>query len=157
MAKFTELDRQILERLNRNGRLTSAELARELGVVERSVRYRLNRLIAEGVARPVLVLNPAAFGYDLVVDVVCEVDMSQQQQVIEAIKNMPEVSYMAYSTGEQDISFQALFRNSEEMHHFITGRLHTIPGIRRTRTALVPRIIKDTYQWLPPAGAFGGE
>jgi hypothetical protein len=32
--------------------------------------------------------------------------------------------------------------------------LYLIPGIRRTRTILVPRILKDTYQWFPPPEAF---
>jgi DNA-binding Lrp family transcriptional regulator len=63
---------------------------------------------------------------------------------------MPEVAYLAYSTGDQDISIQALFKNTDELHHFLTQKLNHVPGIRRTRTVLVPRIIKDTYQWLPP-------
>jgi Lrp/AsnC family transcriptional regulator for asnA, asnC and gidA len=134
--------------------MNSAQIAHELQVAERTVRHRIKRLIAEEVIKPVAVVNPAAFGYDLVVDIFCEVDVTCQDQVIEAIMTMPEVSYLAYFTGDQDISFQALFKSSEEMHHFITNHLHQVPGIRRTRAVLVPRIVKDTYQWLPPDDAF---
>jgi Lrp/AsnC family transcriptional regulator, regulator for asnA, asnC and gidA len=154
LAKLTRLDQAIIQRLNQNARLTSSEIARALQVAERTVRHRMNRLITAGVINPVAVVNPAAFGYTLVVDIFCEVDVAAQIEITEAIAALPEVSYLAYFTGDQDISFQALFKNSEEMHYFITNRLHQIPGIRRTRTVLVPRIVKDTYQWLPPDEEF---
>ena len=36
------------------------------------------------------------------------------------------------------------------IHDFLTHKLHRIPGMHRTRTVLVPRIIKSISQWLPP-------
>ncbi len=154
MLKLTDLDHKLIRRLNRDARLSSAELAREFGISERTVRNRIQRLITEGVLKPVAVVNPLVFGYNLVVDIFCEVEVSMREDVIQAIRAFPEVSYMAFSTGDQDISFQALFKNTEDMHEFITQKVYSIPGIRRTRTVLVPRIVKDTYQWLPPEEAF---
>ncbi len=150
MVRLTELDQVIIQHLNRDARLTSSEIARALNVAERTVRHRIKRLINANIIKLVAVVNPLAFGYDLVVDIFCEIDVSAQEQVVETIAAMPEVSYLAFLTGDQDISFQALFRSSDEMHSFVTHRLHQIPGIRRTRTVVVPRIVKDSYQWLPP-------
>lgn len=152
--KLTDLDHKLIRRLNRNARLSSAELARELGFSERTIRNRIQRLVTEGILKPVAVVNPAAFGYNLVVDIFCEIEVKKREEVIAALEVLPEVSYMAISTGDQDVSFQALFKNSAEMHEFITQRVYSIPGIRRTRTVLVPRIVKDTYQWLPPGDKF---
>lgn len=150
MVRLTELDQVIIQYLNQDARLTSSEIARALNVAERTVRHRIKRLINANIIKLVAVVNPMAFGYNLVVDIFCEIDVSAQEQVVETIAAMPEVSYLAFLTGDQDISFQALFRNSDEMHSFVTHRLHQIPGIRRTRTVVVPRIVKDSYQWLPP-------
>jgi Lrp/AsnC family transcriptional regulator for asnA, asnC and gidA len=149
------LDKALIRCLNQNARMPSARIARELNVAERTVRHRIARLIELDVIRPVAVVNPTAFGYDLAVDIFCELDGVGHSQTIEAIAAMPEVAYVAFSTGDQDISVQALFKTTDELHHFLTQRLHHVPGIRRTRTVLVPRIIKDTYQWLPPEDAFG--
>jgi len=148
-VKLTPLDRQIIILLNQDARLPSAQIALRLGVSERTVRNRISRLIQEGVIRPVAVVNPSTFGYDLVVDIFCDVDMAQRDSVIKALAEMPEISYIAASTGDQDLSIQALFKNSTDMHAFITTRLYQVDGIRRTRTVLVPSIVKDTYQWLP--------
>jgi Lrp/AsnC family transcriptional regulator for asnA, asnC and gidA len=154
LSKFNRLDKAIIECLNQDARASSAEIARELGIAERTVRYRIQRLIDQKIIRPITVINPAAFGYNLAVDIFCEVDLEYQSQTLEALLHLPEVTYVAISTGDQDIILQAIFKNSDEVHEFVTHKLHQVPGMRRTRTVLVPRILKDTYQWLPPDKAY---
>ena len=154
MSKFNRLDKAIIEYLNQDARSSSAEMARCLGISERTVRYRIRRLIEQNVIQPTTVINPASFGYTLAVDIFCELEMGMQGQAIDALRVLPEVTYLAISTGDEDISLQAIFRSSEEMHEFITHKLHQIPGMRRTRTVLIPRILKDSYQWLPPDDLF---
>ncbi|HSF82000.1 MAG TPA: Lrp/AsnC family transcriptional regulator [Anaerolineales bacterium] len=148
--KLTSLDHQIIKLLNQDARISSARISRLLGIPERTIRLKVNQLIDHEIIKPVAVVNAAHFGYDLVVDIFCEVEITQRDSVLNALKKMPEISYIAFSTGEQDLSIQALFKSSASMHEFITHKLHQIPGIRRTRTVLVPQILKDTYQWLPP-------
>jgi Lrp/AsnC family transcriptional regulator for asnA, asnC and gidA len=127
-------------------RASSAEIARELGTVG-TVRYRIQRLIDQEVIKPITVVNPAAFGYNLAVDIFCEVDVEQQNQIIEAILGFPEVTYLAISTGDQDVTLQAIFKNSGEVHD-LTHKIHHIPGMRRTHGP-GSRIIKSISQWLP--------
>jgi DNA-binding Lrp family transcriptional regulator len=154
LSKFNRLDKAIIECLNQDARASSAEIARELGIAERTVRYRIQRLTDQKIIHPITVINPAAFGYNLAVDIFCEVDLEYQSQTLEALLHLPEVTYVAISTGDQDIILQAIFKNSDEVHEFVTHKLHHVPGMRRTRTVLVPRILKDTYQWLPPDEAY---
>jgi Lrp/AsnC family transcriptional regulator for asnA, asnC and gidA len=154
LSRFNRLDKAIIECLNKDARASSAEIARELAIAERTVRYRIQRLTDQNVIRPITVVIPASFGYNLAVDIFCEVDLEYQNQTIDALLNLPEVTYVAISTGDQDIILQAIFKNSDEVHDFITHKLHQVPGMRRTRTVLVPRILKDTYQWLPPDDAY---
>jgi Lrp/AsnC family transcriptional regulator for asnA, asnC and gidA len=154
LSKIDRLDRDIITLLNHNARCSSADIARQLGVAERSVRSRIRRLIEHNVITPVAVVNPAAFGFKLWIDIFCEVEPNEQDQAIEALIKMPEVAYIAYSTGDQDISLQAVLKNSEDMQEFLTQKLHQVPGLRRTRTVLIPRVVKDTYQWLPPSDSF---
>ncbi|MCI0520286.1 MAG: Lrp/AsnC family transcriptional regulator [Chloroflexi bacterium] len=151
MSNIDSLDRAILELLHHNARLSSAEVARRVGSAARTVQHRIQRMIALGVFQPLGVIAPAYFGYTLTVDIYCEVEVGYQQDALEAIMHMPNVTYAAISTGDQDINLQVIFRNSAEMHAFITDRLHALPGMRRTRTVLLPRVLKDTYQWQPSA------
>lgn len=153
MSKLDRLDNAIISFLNRDARIPSARIARELGIAERTVHNRIKRLIERDIIQPIAVVNPAAFGYNLAVDIFCELEVGYQEQAIKAILDMPEVSYLALSTGDQDISLQALFKDGDEMQSFITNKLHQVPGMRKTRAVLIPRILKDTYQWLPPSNS----
>ena len=150
LSKLDRLDNEIITFLNRDARAPSARIARELGIAERTVNNRVKRLIEHDIIQPIAVVNPAAFGFNLAVDIFCELEVGYQEQAVKAILDMPEVSYLALSTGDQDISLQALFKDGEEMQAFITNKLHQVPGMRRTRAVLIPRILKDTYEWLPP-------
>jgi len=154
LSKFDPLDQAIITYLNRDARIPSARIARDMGVAERTVNNRIKRLVETKVIQPIAVVNPASFGYTIAVEIYCELEVGHQEQAITAIVNMPEVSYIALSTGDQDISLQAFFKDSEEMHAFISQKLHHVPGMRRTRTVLIPQIIKDNYQWLPPDDVF---
>ncbi len=154
MARYDTTDKAIIKLLNEDARAPSALIARQLNISERTARNRIKRLIDHKLIKPIGVVNPQAFGYGLAVDIFCELEMGMQQSVIDAIGKMEEVSYLAYATGDQDLSVQAVFKNSDEMHDFITNKLHRVQGIRRTRTVLVPRIVKETYEWMPPDESF---
>jgi len=154
MTKFNRLDRAILKLLNQNARMPSAQMARELGISARTAQNRVQRLVDLGAVRFVGVVNPASFGYNLAVDIFCELEVGFQEQALQAIQEMSNVTYIAISTGDQDISLQAIFKDSAEMQDFITHALHQVPGMRRTRTVLIPSILKDNYQWQPPASDF---
>jgi len=154
LSKYDPLDKAIITCLNRDARMSSSHIARELGVSERTVHNRIKRLIGSKAIQPVAVVNPAVFGYSIAVNVFCESELGHQAQAIEALRDMPEISYIAISTGDHDIILQAFFKDSEAMHEFITHKLHQVPGIQRTRTQLIPHIIKDNFQWIPPEESF---
>jgi Lrp/AsnC family transcriptional regulator for asnA, asnC and gidA len=153
LSELDRLDKAIIAFLNQDARTPSSHIARELGMAERTIHNRIKRLIQTGIIQPVAVVNPSAFGYNLAVDIFCEVEVGYQDQAVNAILEMPEVSYLALSTGDQDINLQALFKDGDEIQAFITNKLHQVPGMRRTRAVLIPRILKDTYQWLPPTNS----
>ena len=157
MQALDKIDLSIMQILNKDARTSSSEIARQVRIPERTVYHRIRRLVEGNYIKTVAVINPKAFGYTLAVDIFCEIELGLINQAAEALLSMPEVSYIAISTGDQDISIQALFKGIEEMQAFITHKLHQVPGMRRTRTVLIPRILKDTYQWLPPEENFDHE
>ena len=150
---FCILDRRIIRLLQRNGRASSAEISRQLGVSERTVRNRIKRMVERGAITPTVVVNHQHFGYRTAVDIFCEADLNEMEEIGRVLSQLPEVNYIAYSTGDQDISIQALLKSSDAVYEF-TQRLANIPGIRRTKTVLVPRILKNTYEWIPPETDF---
>ncbi len=154
---FDNLDYEIIRALHADARVAASEIARLTGANERTIRKRIDRLVEGGVVRLGAILDPHAFGYVTAADVFLEVEPAQEEKVTKALMEMPEVTYMAYGQGTKDISIEARFKDNDELRQFIR---HTLPGLRGvtvTGYALVPRILRNIDEWMPPKEDFGLE
>lgn len=144
------LDRAIIQHLQRDGRMSSAEIARSLGVAERTVRARIDRLVADNVIRLVASIVPATVGYAVTADVFLEVEAGRIQEVAEIIAAKPEVGYIGLTTGDRDISLQIHAPSVPELYDFVTNELGTIPAVVRTNTFIIPKILKTHFDFVAP-------
>jgi Lrp/AsnC family transcriptional regulator for asnA, asnC and gidA len=153
--KLDQLDKEIIDLLTKDGRMSCAEIARAIGTVsERSVRYRLEKLLEEDVIRINATPVPQSLGYSVVADVFIEVEVGQVLEIARKIAAYESVSYVACSTGESDISVQIITQNNRDLYEFVTEVLGKIPGVRKTTTSMVPFIVKDIEQWRIPSSTF---
>jgi Lrp/AsnC family transcriptional regulator, regulator for asnA, asnC and gidA len=148
------VDRKIVSLLLEDGRMSSAEITRRIGhVSERAVRYRIDRLIRSGVIRISAIVNPQAVGFSVVGDVLIDVAPGRLQDVAAQLVEFETVSYVAGSVGEGDLSVQVYARDTEELLRFINEVIGKVPGVTRTKAAMVPWKLKDVYQWHVPVEA----
>jgi Lrp/AsnC family transcriptional regulator for asnA, asnC and gidA len=148
MYETDEYDIKIVELLMKDGRMPAAEIARRIGdISERVVRYRIDRLVDEKVIQIRPIINPKVFGYTTIADVWLEVESDCIPDVTQKAIQFENVSYVACSIGESDVSIQVLARDTAEVYRFVTEVLRKIPGVRKTTTAIVPVVLKDVYEW----------
>jgi len=149
--KLDWLDKQIVDILTDDGRMSCTDIAQKIGsVTERMVRYRLNRLIQKGVIVISAIVDSKAIGYPVIADVFIEVEPGQVFDLAHKIAEYENVTYVACSPGERDISVQIVARDNHELYNFVTGIIGCLPGVRRTTTSIVPVIIKDDAHWRLP-------
>ena len=154
MLEIDELDRKVVDLLIGDGRLTAAEIARSLGnVTERTVRYRLDRLIRERVIKIGAIVNPKALGYNVLADVFLEVESGSIDEVAQAMLQHDCVTYIACSIGESDISIQIVGKDNADIYAFVRDVLGRTPKIRRTQVSILPIKLKDVYEWRIPEKA----
>ncbi|MCZ7570530.1 MAG: Lrp/AsnC family transcriptional regulator [Ardenticatenaceae bacterium] len=146
-------DAAIIRLLVQDGRLSASEIGRQIGVSPRTVRHRIEQLRERGIIRVVTFVNPRALGYTITADIFCEVEMAQVETVAQQVMRFPQVSYVACSIGDQDLSLQAYFESTEALYNFTTQKLAQIPGIRKIRTVVVPKVLKSVYEWQLPQWA----
>ncbi len=72
------------------------------------------------------------------------------REVAYRVAGFPQVSYVACATGDSDVSISLRVRSIEELFDFVTEKLGTISGVRRTQSYLLPLKLKDLDTWLPP-------
>jgi Lrp/AsnC family transcriptional regulator for asnA, asnC and gidA len=153
MYNFDKIDIKIVNLLLEDGRMPASEIARRIGdISERAVRYRIDRMVNEGVIQISAVAKPQAFGLTTIADVWLEVESDRILEVARKLAAFDNVSYVACGIGESDVSIQIVAKDTAEIYHFVTDVVRKVPGVRKTTTSIVPLMIKDVYQWRVPEG-----
>lgn len=150
-----ELDYQIMRELHANARISAVDIARKTNSNERTIRKRIDRLLGSGVFRLTAILAPEAFGYTTAADIFLEADPTHEKQILARLMRMPEVTYVAFGQGSNEISLEARFKNNDELREFLRNRLPELPGVKVSGYALVPRIFRNIDEWFPPKSDFG--
>lgn len=153
MYEIDKIDVSIVNLLLEDGRMPASEIARRLrGVSERAVRYRIDKLIEDGVIRISAIANPQVFSLSTRADVFLEVEADKILEVANKLVDFPNVTYVACAIGETDISIQIVARDAADVYRFVTEVVSKVTGVRKTTTSIVPIILKDVYQWRIPPG-----
>lgn len=154
LIKIDAIDKKISDLLLEDGRMSCAQIAKRIGgeISERAVRYRINRLITNGVITVRGNVNAEGIGLPVCADVFIEVEPSQIKTIASQLAAYESVSYIAYATGDTDISIQVFARDNSAMFEFVTEVIGKIPGVRKTHISFVPIKIKDDHIWpIPPS------
>lgn len=131
--------------------MPASEIARRMGdISERAVRYRIDRMVNEGVVQISAVARPQAFGLTTIADIWLEVESDRILEVAKKMAEFDNVSYVACGIGESDVSIQIVAKDTTEIYQFVTEVVRKVRGVRKTTTSIVPLIIKDVYQWRVP-------
>jgi Lrp/AsnC family transcriptional regulator for asnA, asnC and gidA len=151
MYNFDKTDIKIVNLLLEDGRMPASEISRRMGdISERAVRYRIDRMVNEGVVQISAVARPQAFGLTTIADIWLEVESDRILEVAKKMAEFDNVSYVACGIGESDVSIQIVAKDTSEIYQFVTEVVRKVPGVRKTTTSIVPLIIKDVYQWRVP-------
>ncbi len=148
----TETDRAIIRQLQQHARMSYAELSRATGIPESTVRRRMDRLQQRGIIEFAMVADPGRLGYDLRSMIGLRVELAKLQSIAAELRNMTEVTFAGFVTGNFDIVIQVVVQSQEELVEFLTQRLSAIDGVRSTETFVMPFIIKPMTSWMLPEG-----
>jgi Lrp/AsnC family transcriptional regulator for asnA, asnC and gidA len=150
--KIDAIDKKISDLLIEDGRMSCSKIAARIGdISERAVRYRIDRLIKNGVISIHGNVNAEGLGLAVFADVFIEVEPSLVLSIAKELAAFESISYVACSTGQNDISIQVFAQNNNELFNFVTETIAKIPGVRKTHISFVPLKIKDDHIWQIPS------
>jgi Lrp/AsnC family transcriptional regulator for asnA, asnC and gidA len=140
-------ERQMVELLQQDGRLTVTELARRLRVTQVTARRKLKRLLGDGIIRVVATVDPFDVGYETPVIIGLKVHRPQLDDVAERLSRLPQVRYVGASTGRVDLIIEVVTRTNQDLADFLLNELAQIEGITDSETNLIVRIYKQSWDW----------
>ncbi len=147
-SPLDRLDRRLLERLQREGRATIAEIAAAIGLSPSAASERLRRLQAEGVitgfgAR----LDAGKVGLGLLVFVEISLDRATPEafdRFATAVKRLPEVLECHMVAGGFDYLVKARVRDMAAYRRFLGDALLSLPGVKGSHTyAVIEEVIAE--------------
>ena len=140
-----ELDREIISLLQIDGRASNANIAREVGVSEGTIRRRLRRLIQDDVVNVIAVPNLEKLGYATTALIGLQTGPGKSDSVAEAIATLDEVHYVAVTTGAYDVFIWVGVESAESLGTFLQTKIGVIEDVQRTETFINLAIKKRTY------------
>ncbi|HXV41505.1 MAG TPA: Lrp/AsnC family transcriptional regulator [Anaerolineae bacterium] len=147
-AILDDLDKAILQALQADGRISNADLARQINLSPPAVHARIKRLEKHGYIRQyTALLDPEKAGYDMICFVHLSLQVHQHQQVETirlTIQQMPEVLECYHLTGEFDYLMKVVIHNRQDLERFVMQRLTILPGVARVQTGIVLSAVKST-------------
>jgi Lrp/AsnC family transcriptional regulator for asnA, asnC and gidA len=139
-----EIDKNILRILQENARTSYREIQDKLGISIGTIHNRISKLKTSGVVQGyTLRLNNEKLGYKLTFLIRVNVDGKHTEEILEDLKNIPEVCSIFHTTGEQSAALICRFKESEDVHNFIR-QLNQKEYITRTNSNMVLKEYKNT-------------
>lgn len=146
--KLDKVDRELLNHLQNNARITNAELARRVELSPPGLQKRVRKLENAGIIdQYATILNPESVGYDMLCFVQITLVRHKSeflQNFMHVVQDIPEVLEAYHITGEYDYLLKVVIRNRKHLEEFILETLSPLPGMDKVRTSLVLNKIKST-------------
>ncbi len=142
-----ELDVDIIRHLQEDGRRSYREIGRALGVSEGTIRWRVRRLVDSRALRIVAIADPFRIGYRVLAFVLIAVEPGCQAEAIDALVELPEVTYVSACTGRFDIYIQVVCRDHDHLFEILSERIPEMRGVTRTETFTELKWYKISYRY----------
>ena len=150
IEQLDKVDKQILELLQEDGKLTIKELADKTHKSQTAVRVRVQKLEKSLIKKYTALVDCQHLGYREMVLASIRVNSSQPlEQLKEEIDKIVEIKYAYIVTGEYPVfaMFKCLDHNNAMT---VIERLRNLPGVEEIKTQIVLDRIKEDHTIIIP-------
>jgi Lrp/AsnC family leucine-responsive transcriptional regulator len=143
-----EIDRALLQALQRDGQVPYAELGTLVGLSASTVNDRLKRLKAKGVLRRITAeVSPASVGRELLVFLLVELgDMKQETAFVARMRAAPEVLECHHVAGDYSYLLKLRLTGTAHLERFLAEQVKPTAGIQRTHSIIALSSVKETHE-----------
>ncbi|MFI5937574.1 Lrp/AsnC family transcriptional regulator [Actinoplanes sp. NPDC051494] len=140
------VNKQIIEHLQRDGRMSYATLAKTIGLSEAAVRQRVQRLLDGGLMQIVAVTDPLTLGFARQAMVGVKV-LGDMRRVADELAAIPEVDYVVICAGGYDMLVELVCTDDAHLLELLNDKIRAVEGVSATETFMYLKLAKQTYAW----------
>lgn len=133
--KLDALDKKILELVAADARIPFLEVARACNVSGAAIHQRIQRLASLGILKgSKFIIDPEKIGYETCAYVGLYLKNPEKfDEVVEMLRQIPEVTECHYTTGGYDMFIKIYARNNHHLLNIIHDKLQPL-GLSRSET-----------------------
>ena len=142
MPQFDKLDKDIINLLSEDARLSNRHLASQLNCTEGTIRARIKRLERDNLMRITAVTNLKHLDKPLLGYVDIKAEPSSIREVAEKIAAMDIIGAVIIQLGKFDVLAIGLFETLEQFHHVASNEILSLPEVHLIETSVVVDFVK---------------
>jgi DNA-binding Lrp family transcriptional regulator len=136
------IDRQLIEILSLDARVSNRKIATDLGVTEGTVRGRIKRLqqerlIAFTAITSLQIEDPAKLAF-----IGIQADVQNVQEIARQIADLPSINAVIITMGRFTILAVCLFSELDTLHDVASNQILGIPGVHHIETSIAVKTLK---------------
>lgn len=137
MSKIDQLDKQILGLISADARIAFLEVARACGVSGAAIHQRIQKLTSMGILKgSQFIIDPEKIGYETCAFIGLNLkDPETFDNVVERLKEIPEVVECHYTTGNFDMFIKIYAYNNHHLLDIIHDKLQPL-GLASSQTLI---------------------
>jgi Lrp/AsnC family leucine-responsive transcriptional regulator len=143
-----DIDRALLQLLQRDGQISYAELGSHVGLSASAVNDRLKRLKGKGVLQRITAeVSPAALGREFLVFILIEFgDLKHESEFLDRMRARPEVLECHHVAGDYSYLLKLRLTGTGHLVRFLSEQVKSIGGIQRTHSIIALSSAKETRE-----------
>ncbi|SFZ89603.1 Lrp/AsnC family transcriptional regulator, regulator for asnA, asnC and gidA [Flaviramulus basaltis] len=132
------IDKKILRALTTDARTPILEIARNVGISGAAIHQRLRKLEkSKLISGSMFIIDPKVLGYSTLAFVGIYLDkVANSEDIIRALKKIPEVLECHYTTGVYSIFIKLLCLDNAHLMYLLSNNIQTITGVLRTESLI---------------------
>ena len=142
-----DIDKKVLNLLQDNGRITNAQLAKEVGISPPPTLDRVRKLEKNGyIQKYVALVDPKKLDRGTMAFVSVSLRLHQKdaiQEFVNEIQKIPEVLECHHITGEEDYLLKVVIKDIEHYKQFLLDKLTQFDGISKIKTSFIMNTLKQ--------------
>lgn len=141
-VQLDELDRQLIEILARDARVSNRKIAIDLGVTEGTVRGRIKRLQQDGLISFTAITSFGLADTTRMAFIGVGVNVSDVRDVAEKIAELPSINAVMITMGRFNVLAICLFNTLDDLLELASNQILAMPGVHHVETSIAVRTTK---------------
>lgn len=140
--QLDDLDRQLIELLARDARVSNRKIATELGVTEGTVRGRIKRLQQDRLISFTAITGLQMARKSKLAFIWVQAEVERTREVAREIAEMEQINAVLITMGQFNILAMTLFDELDGLVEVASDRILSVPGVHHVETSIAVKTIK---------------